>query len=161
MTSSVFLKYLPSNDSLEQFILLCDHHVFQHFLVISDEIVLGLQFSNICGYLKLKYYRGRLYAHAQSETNQPRWACCLQRDILCNLMYFKCIFFRIRNKPVSLEVKKATKEPSGSLTTKSDRDPTVEPKVESESSHVRDHSVSVRREGIEKWHRKARERYQI
>lgn len=65
-------------------------------------------------------------------------------------MYFKCIFFRIRNKPVSLEVKKATKEPSGSLTTKSDRDPTVEPKVESESSHVRDHSVSVRREGIEK-----------
>ena len=36
------------------------------------------------------------------------------REILCNLMYFKFIFFRIRNKPVGLEVKKATKEPSGS-----------------------------------------------
>ena len=33
-------------------------------------------------------------------------------------MYFKCIFFRIRNKPIGLEVKKATKEPSGSLSTK-------------------------------------------
>ena len=72
------------------------------------------------------------------------------REILCNFIYFKCIFFRIRNKPVGLEVKKATKEPSGSLTTKSDRDPTVEPKVESESSHVRDHSAAVRRESLRK-----------
>ena len=63
-----------------------------------------------------KYFTEGAYKPNLKQIN-PDEFIVYNREILCNFIYFKCIFFRIRNKPVGLEVKKATKEPSGSLTT--------------------------------------------